>query len=255
METHKYDMLVIGGGSGGIATARRAASYGKKVALVERQSRLGGTCVNVGCVPKKIMWNTSNLKESVLDAPDYGFSYENLKFDYKKIRQARSDYVKRLNGIYERNLSSSGVTLYHGQAHFVDKNTVIVGDKHIAADHIVIAVGGTPQVGQAPGYEHGITSDQFFDVLDELPEKVCVVGAGYIAVELVGILRILGSHADLVIRYDKFLRQFDDSISDHLIPEMTATGVNVIKNTTVGRVEKKYKWYTKSVQHQWCRSW
>eukprot|EP01123_Difflugia_compressa_P008869 TRINITY_DN2789_c0_g1_i1.p1 TRINITY_DN2789_c0_g1~~TRINITY_DN2789_c0_g1_i1.p1 ORF type:complete len:473 (-),score=101.59 TRINITY_DN2789_c0_g1_i1:78-1442(-) len=239
METSlHYDMIVIGGGSGGIATARRAAQFGKNVALVERQTRLGGTCVNVGCVPKKVMWNTANIKEALLDSPGYGFSYENLKFDYKKVKQARIDYVKRLNGIYERNLANSKVAVHHGNATFVNKNTIKVGDKLLSADHIVIAVGGAPTIPDITGAEYGITSDDFFDYMEEQPEKVAVVGAGYIAVELSGVLGVLGSKTDLIIRHETFLRSFDHSISENLMPEMITAGVNVIKNTVLGKVEK-----------------
>jgi len=161
-----------------------------------------------------------------------------LKFDYKKIRQSRTNYVKRLNGIYTTNLNNSAVTVYEGVASFVDKNTVKVGDVQLKANHIVIAIGGAPSIPNIPGAEFGINSDDFFDRLEDIPAKTCVVGAGYIAVELSGILQILGSKTDLVIRYDKFLRTFDSYISDNLSAEMKASGLNIINNTTIGKVEK-----------------
>eukprot|EP01124_Arcella_intermedia_P019593 TRINITY_DN26918_c0_g1_i1.p1 TRINITY_DN26918_c0_g1~~TRINITY_DN26918_c0_g1_i1.p1 ORF type:complete len:450 (+),score=132.52 TRINITY_DN26918_c0_g1_i1:50-1399(+) len=232
-----FDLLVIGGGSGGIATSRRAAMYGQKVALVEK-ARLGGTCVNVGCIPKKVMWNTAHIKESLEFAPKYGFSYDNLKFDYKKIKETRSKYIERLNGLYAQGLNSSKVELFRGTATFVDKNTVQVGDKTLSAKHVVIAVGGTPSVPSIPGADLGITSDGFFDDLSDLPPSACIVGAGYIAVELAGVLQTLGSKVNLVIRHDRFLRNFDPSLADTLEPLMVSSGVTITKHTVISKVEK-----------------
>jgi len=155
-----------------------------------------------------------------------------------KIRHARTQEVKRLNGIYERNLTSSNVKHIQGSASFVDTKVVKVGDQLLTADHIVVATGGTPVVPKIPGAEYGLTSDSFFDEMEFLPRRACVVGAGYIAVELSGILQILGSKVDLVIRYDSFLRTFDSSIAGILMTEMTGQGINIVKNTEVGKVEK-----------------
>lgn len=240
MEKVVYDYIVLGGGSGGVASSRWAAGrLGKKVAIIEK-GRLGGTCVNVGCVPKKIMWNTANLFESFhQEAAFYGFQVQGeTHLDYKLLKQRRTDYITRLNGIYANMLKNSGVQLYQGVGHFVDAKTIQVGDQLLTADHITIAVGGTPTVPAIPGAELGITSDGFFDEMSELPKRAAVVGAGYIAVELAGVLQTLGSSVDLVIRYDKFLRNFDNSIADNLMPEMTASGINIKTNTSLGKVEK-----------------
>ena len=159
--TERYDFLVIGGGSGGIAAARRAAEHGARTALVEAH-RLGGTCVNVGCVPKKVMWNTAHVAEVIRQAPDYGFSVTSNNFDWPTITKARDGYVQRLNEIYKKNLDASGVSLYTGWASFQEPHTVRVDDHELQADHILIATGGRPTIPDIPGAELGITSDGFF---------------------------------------------------------------------------------------------
>lgn len=189
--TYDFDYLVIGGGSGGIASARRAATYGAKVAIVEGSGRLGGTCVNVGCVPKKVMWNAATIAEIVREMNHYGFSSgkDAISFDWSFLKQTRDKYIQRLNGIYERNLDNSGVTKLFGLASLEDLNTVCVlpsdggGSVTYTAKHILIAVGGKPTFPPGNGIrEHSISSDGFFE-LEELPRKAVVVGAGYIAVE------------------------------------------------------------------------
>jgi glutathione reductase (NADPH) len=188
----EFDYLVIGGGSGGVASARRAASHGAKTCVIER-ARLGGTCVNVGCVPKKVMYNAASVLEILHQAEGYGISVGDVKFDMKTIKAKRDAYVKRLNGIYAKNLENSGVTFVSGDAKFVGPKTVEVDGKPYTAKHILIAVGGKPMIPNIPGArELGITSDGFFD-LEEVPERVAVIGSGYIAVELAGILNVLGS--------------------------------------------------------------
>ena len=194
--TFDFDYFVIGGGSGGIASARRAATYGAKVAVAEGGGRLGGTCVNVGCVPKKVMWNAATIAEIIHEMNHYGFSVSShegedndITFDWKYLKQARDKYIKRLNGIYERNLENSGVEKLFGVASLEDLNTVRVqpadgGESVIyTAKHILIAVGGKPSIPPGEGIrEHSISSDGFFE-LEELPRKAVVVGAGFIAVE------------------------------------------------------------------------
>jgi len=163
-----YDYIVIGGGSGGLASARRAASYGSKVALIE-QSALGGTCVNVGCVPKKVMWNTSDLAEALRDSKDYGFSFENLNFEWKKIKEARDAYIGRLHTIYESLLDKAKVETLSGTAKFTAPHSISVNGKIITGEHILIATGGRPAIPKVPGAELGITSDGFFQ-LESIPK-------------------------------------------------------------------------------------
>ncbi|CAH1781325.1 unnamed protein product [Owenia fusiformis] len=231
-----FDFLVIGGGSGGLACARRAAEFGVKAAIVEH-GRLGGTCVNVGCVPKKIMFNTAVHAEYIHDHKDYGFDVEYKNFDWSVIKKTRDDYIKRLNGIYQRNLDGSKVETILGDAKFTEGNCVEVEGQKYSAEHILIATGGRPTPVNIPGAEHGIDSDGFFE-LESLPKKTVVVGAGYIAVELAGILKTLGSDVSLMIRYDKVLRNFDDMISTAVTDELENIGVNLLRRTQTQSVTK-----------------
>lgn len=221
-----YDFLVIGGGSGGIAAARRAASYGARVALVEKDV-LGGTCVNVGCVPKKVMWNAAEVADALELAADYGFDIERKSFDWSQLKQARDAFIARLNGIYERNLEISGVDFIHGFAQFHNHNSVIVNGETISGDHVLIAVGGRPMVPPLAGAELGITSDGFFE-LEHQPKHVAIIGSGYIAVEFAGLLNALGSRVTLLLRGETFLRSFDAALRETLMEEMQSAGVNVL---------------------------
>jgi len=225
-ETH-FDYLVLGAGSGGVASARRAASYGAKVAIIEK-ARLGGTCVNVGCVPKKIMWACASVAEALHDANDYGHKITNNGFDWPKIKQSRDAHIKKLNGIYARLLKNSGCTLIRGTGKFVGAKKIEVTDAEgkkavYSGDNILIAVGGAPIIPSVPGAEHGIDSDGFFE-LEDLPKKAVVVGAGYIAVELTGIFNALGSDTHLLIRRKTFLRSFEPMLSEALMTEMEGSG-------------------------------
>jgi len=193
-----YDLLAIGGGSGGLSAAERAAMYGKKAAIIER-AKLGGTCVNVGCVPKKVMWFASGIAETCRDAPGYGFDVDVKSFDWGKLVKARDEYIRNINTWYVDYLSESDIDVIHGTARFVDAHTVEVDGERYTADHIVIAPGGVPIVPDLPGKEHILTSDDFF-ALKEQPQRVAVVGAGYIAVELAGLLNGLGSEVSLLLR-------------------------------------------------------
>lgn len=232
--TQHYDLIAIGGGSGGLASAQRAALHGKKAAVIEA-NRLGGTCVNVGCVPKKVMWYAAHLSEWLHRAPDYGFSKVDSTLDWSSLVMSREQFIKRLNGIYERNLDNKGVDHIDGWANFVDANTVEVNGKHYTADHIVIATGGYPTVPELPGAELGITSDGFFS-LTERPDKVAVVGSGYIAVELAGVLNALGTDVTLVIRKDAVLREFDSMLGESLLGYMQEAGITVLQEATPTRV-------------------
>ncbi|EKG21863.1 hypothetical protein MPH_00783 [Macrophomina phaseolina MS6] len=235
------DYLVIGGGSGGLASARRASGiYGVKTIAIESK-RLGGTCVNVGCVPKKVTWNAAALAETFKEAKAYGFDYENLSFDWNTMKTKRDAYVKRLNGIYERNLSNDKVEYIHGFASFVDRNTVEVslddgGKQTVKAKHILIAVGGHPTLPDIPGKELCIDSDGFFDI-EHQPKKVVTVGAGYIGVELSGMFNALGTETHFFIRGDKVLRNFDPIIQDTITGEYERQGVNLHKKAAITKVE------------------
>ncbi|KAF6084103.1 glutathione-disulfide reductase [Phyllostomus discolor] len=229
-----YDYLVIGGGSGGLASARRAAELGARVAVVESH-KLGGTCVNVGCVPKKVMWNTAVHSEFMHDHADYGFQSCDSKFNWRVIKEKRDAYVSRLNSIYENNLTKAKIEIIPGYAAFTGdpRPTVEVNGKKYTAPHILIATGGSPshpQESEIPGASLGITSDGFFQ-LEELPRRSVIVGAGYIAVEIAGILSALGSRTSLMIRHDKVLRTFDSMISSNCTEELDNAGVEVLKHS------------------------
>ncbi|KAJ8093053.1 Glutathione reductase [Marasmius tenuissimus] len=246
--TEKYDYVVIGGGSGGSGTSRRAASYGKKVAIIEVTDAPGGTCVNVGCVPKKIMWHAADLREKIMYHAK-GYKLEGLpsapKFDWSSFKTQRDAYIRRLNGIYHNNWNREGIELHHGYGRLTSKNTVEVtlpegkGKYTLNADQICIATGGSPTIPteeQIPGASLGIDSDGFF-ALEEQPKRVAVVGAGYIAVELAGVFNALGSETHLIIRGETVLRTFDPSLQEALTPWMEHSSVKIHKSSKVVKVE------------------
>ena len=221
--TQHFDYIAIGGGSGGIASANRAAMRGAKVALIEAK-HMGGTCVNVGCVPKKVMWHGAQVAEAInLYAPDYGFNVEVKGFDWSKLVESREAYIGRIHKGYDSGLASNGVTVIKGFAKFVDNKTVEVNGEHYTADHILIAVGGRPSIPHIEGAEHGIDSNGFFE-LEEQPKRVAVIGAGYIAVELAGVLHGLGTETHLFVRKHSPLRNFDPYIVETLVDVMAAEG-------------------------------
>lgn len=226
MET--YDYVVIGAGSGGLASARRAARHGAKVALVSG-GPLGGTCVNVGCVPKKLMWNAAECAEWLLDASDYGFEAPVRSLDWLKLKRSRDAYVARLGAIYARNLELDGVQLVSGWGRFAAEGTVTVGGRELRSAAILVATGGRPSVPALPGAELGLTSDGFFE-LDSRPERVAIVGAGYIAVELAGVLSALGSDVTLFLRGERLLSGFDELLSTTLASEMTDAGISLMSS-------------------------
>jgi len=225
MVNTQYDYIVIGGGSGGIASARRAASYGAKTLLIEA-GRLGGTCVNVGCVPKKVMWNAGHLHEGISLAREYGFEMGGVSFDWPVLKQKRDAYIERLNGIYDRNLEHSGVDVIDAYATFSGPDTVEAAGRHYRAKHILIATGGHPWVPEVPGAELGISSDGFFE-LEDIPARTLVVGAGYIATELAGLLNALGSDVTMLLRKYQLLRTFDESLSSTVMEVMSNAGVDI----------------------------
>jgi glutathione reductase (NADPH) len=226
-----FDLLVVGGGSGGLACAQRAADFGARVALIE-SGRLGGTCVNVGCVPKKIMWNASEIHEALEDALDYGFRATPAGHDWPALRAKRDAYVQRLNGLFARNLASRKIEHIEGRASFIGPQLLTAAGRTLGAPHIVIATGGRPLVPSIPGAPLGITSDGFFE-LQERPERVAVAGSGYIAVELAGILAGLGSKVTLVIRGQEVLKQFDALLGQTALLMLREMGV-VIETTCRG---------------------
>jgi len=231
-----FDLLTIGGGSGGVAVSNRAAGYGAKVALIEGD-KLGGTCVNVGCVPKKVMWNGASIAHALGDAPDYGFSIPSHTFDWSHLRRNRDRHVAELNGHYERNLLKNGVEIIRGNARFVGPKTVKVGAETFSANHIVIAVGGRPVSPDLPGSGFGMTSDGFFE-LDKQPKRIAIVGGGYVAVEFAGLLRALGSDVSMFMRRDHCLHYFDAMLRESLMAQMQADGVQILTQAQPVRVEK-----------------
>ncbi len=230
-----YDLIVIGGGSGGLAAAQRAALHGAR-ALVFESGRLGGTCVNVGCVPKKVMWTAAQLAHALDDARDYGFDVTVGGHNWERLKTSRDNYVEFLNGIYARNLDRNAVELVRSRAELQGPGTVRdANGQAYTAEHIIIATGGYPRVPELPGAELGITSDGFFELTD-CPDRVAVIGSGYIAVELAGVLRGLGAQVKQFVRYDSVLRSFDPMLSGRLMEELAAQGVEVVTGAVPERI-------------------
>lgn len=226
-----YDLIAVGGGSAGLSVAERAARYGARCAVVE-SGRLGGTCVNVGCVPKKIMWYAAALAHQLRDAPDYGFEVEHRGFDWAQLVRRREAHISAINTWYHTYLEDSDVTEIAGHARFADPHTLDVGGRRIRADHVVIGTGGRPLIPDLPGAQLGIDSDGFFE-LPHQPQRVAVIGAGYIAVELAGLLNALGSRVSMYLRRETFLRSFDAMLRDTLMEQMLADGVNILPGTAI----------------------
>ncbi|WP_242258828.1 glutathione-disulfide reductase [Streptococcus thoraltensis] len=219
----EYDYIVIGGGSGGIASANRAAMHGAKTLLIEA-NEVGGTCVNVGCVPKKVMWYGAQVAETLNRyAGEYGFDVAVKNFDFTTLKANRQAYIDRIHGSYERGFDHNGVERIYDYATFVDAHTVEVAGEQYTAPHILVATGGHAVIPEIPGAEYGITSDGFFE-LDEVPNRTAVVGAGYIAVEVAGVLDALGSKTHLFVRKERPLRNFDGEIISVLTDEMAKHG-------------------------------
>ena len=232
-----FDLLTIGGGSGGVAVSNRAAQYGARCVLIER-GRLGGTCVNVGCVPKKIMWNAGHIAHTLEDAADYGFNVTAHAHDWATLKSNRDQHVRDLNQAYAARLNSNRVTVVQGTARFVGPKTVDVNGQRLSAKHVVIATGGHPIVPDVAGAELGITSDGFFD-LERRPDKVAIVGAGYVAGELGGVLRALGSHVTLIMRREQLLMSFDSMLRKVLMQQMREDGIEFVTNAPIAGLQRE----------------
>lgn len=235
--SYDFDLFVIGGGSGGIATARRAAEYGAKVGLAEND-RLGGTCVNRGCVPKKLLVYASRFADHFKEAEGYGWSPIQTQCDWKKLITAVNQEVDRLNGIYQRMLDTSKVEIFREFASFIDPHTLQVGEQQITADKVLIAVGGYPVRPQIPGIEHAIVSDDLFN-LQEQPKHFVVLGGGYIGVEFACLMNKLGSKVTQIIRQDKILRGFEEEIRTEIQESMIKHGINIINNNQLVGITKE----------------
>ena len=232
-----YDYIAIGGGSGGIASVNRAASYGKKCALIEAGD-LGGTCVNVGCVPKKVMWYSAQIADAIQKyGSDYGFNSELKSVDWKKLIENRQAYIQRIHASYQSGLSKNQVDVIHGFATFVDNKTIEVNGETFTADHILIATGTQPSRPNIEGAEHGIDSNGFFE-LQELPKRTAIIGSGYIAVELAGVLNSLGSNVQLFIRKHLPLRSLDKFLGETLLESMRSDHIQVHTQATPVKVSK-----------------
>ena len=236
MDTYDYDLFVIGAGSGGVRAARMSAGFGARVAVAEDRY-LGGTCVNVGCVPKKLFVYASHFAEEFAHARGFGWHPEAPSFDWPTLLNNKNKEISRLNGIYQGLLDNTGVTLFEDRATIVDAHTVSVSNKNISAEKILVATGGWPSVPEIPGKEHIITSNEAF-FLESLPERIIVVGGGYIAVEFAGIFNGLGVDTSLLYRSSLFLRGFDMEIRQHLAEEMRKKGINLEFDTNITSIDK-----------------
>ncbi|MFJ2478664.1 glutathione-disulfide reductase [Pseudomonas sp. NPDC087598] len=234
---YDFDLYVIGAGSGGVRAARFAAGFGAKVAVAESRY-LGGTCVNVGCVPKKLLVYGAHFAEDFEQASGFGWSLGEANFDWPTLIANKDREINRLNGIYRNLLVNSGVTLHEAHAKITGPHEVEVNGERFTAKNILIATGGWPQIPQIPGHEHAIGSNEAF-FLKELPKRVLVVGGGYIAVEFAGIFHGLGANATLLYRGDLFLRGFDGSVRKHLQEELTQRGLDLQFNADIARIDKQ----------------
>ena len=236
MAGYDFDFFVIGGGSGGVRAGRISGTHGARVGLAEA-GRLGGTCVNVGCIPKKFLVYAAHYAHDFVEAAGYGWTVPEPSFNWATLIANKDREIERLNGIYRRLLEGAGVKIFDAHATLVDANTVEVGGQRVTAERILIATGGHPFRPNIPGIEHAITSDDAFS-LDRLPERVVVTGGGYIAVEFAGVFNALGAKVTLVYREGLFLRGFDTDIRTSLAEAMTKKGVEFRLHTVIERIEK-----------------
>lgn len=231
-----YDLITLGAGSGGLSVIERAASYGQRCAVIERGD-IGGTCVNVGCVPKKIMWFGANLAHTIEDAGSYGFDLTNNGFDWSKLVAKREQYISNINSFYHGYMKELGVDEIEGEASFIDPHTVAVNGRQYSARHIAIATGTAPRVADVPGAEHAITSDGFF-ALEQQPSRVAIAGSGYIAVELAGVLNALGTEVTLYLRKHHVLGEFDSLLKNTLFEELAKSGIELRTESEITRIDR-----------------
>jgi len=236
LTTYDYDLFVIGAGSGGVRAARMAAGHGVRVAIAEDRY-FGGTCVNVGCVPKKLYVYASQFSESFTGSVGFGWKGQTPDFDWPTLVANKSKEIDRLQGVYDRLLQESGVTIFNGRAHLQDAHTVVINGKSYSAERILVATGGWPYVPDVIGKEFIVTSNEIFN-LPALPKRLLIVGGGYIAVEFAGIMHGLGVEVSILERGDKVLRGFDEDIRDFLIQEMRNKGIRFYFNTSVDRIKQ-----------------
>lgn len=237
MAQYDFDLFTIGAGSGGVAASRRAAAYGARVAIAE-STRVGGTCVLRGCVPKKLLIYGAHFAEELADAAGYGWTVTGATLDWGRLIAAKDRELDRLNGIYIKMLLDSRVEIVEGHATIADPHTVVVNGRSYSAKHILIATGGWPELPAIPGIEHAITSNEALD-LKTLPHRVVIVGGGYIGVEFAGIFHAAGAHVRQIIRAPMILRGFDDDIRSHLTAEMTTKGIVIEATTNVTRIDRR----------------
>jgi glutathione reductase (NADPH) len=235
-EKYDYDIFVIGAGSGGVRASRVAASLGARVAVAEERY-LGGTCVNVGCIPKKLLVYASELSEAFEDSAGFGWSLGERRFDWNRLIANKNAEIARLNGIYENLLINAGVKILRSRARMVDAHTIAIGGERVTAKYILVATGGWPTVPLIPGAEFAITSNEVF-YLERMPERVVIVGGGYIGLEFAGIFQGLGAHVTVVHRGEMFLRGFDDDLRFVLAAEMRKRGIDLRFETLVSRIEQ-----------------
>jgi len=231
-----YDMIAIGAGSGGLSAVERASEYGKKCAIIE-VNQVGGTCVNVGCVPKKVMWFAANAAQTIKNSNGFGFDISINDFSWTKLKDGRENYINGINEWYDGYLEKLGIDYFHGFGKLIDKNTISVNGENLTADTIVLSPGGEPSVPKIEGAKYGITSDGFFE-LNKLPKRVAVVGGGYIGVELAGVLNSLGSEVSLFVRSQKLLNGFDELIQSSLENDYREHGIKIEFGTSIDKISK-----------------
>jgi len=235
MTQYDYDLFVIGAGSGGVRAARMASGHGVRVAIAEERY-LGGTCVNVGCVPKKLFVYAAQFQDQFDAAAGFGWTVGKSTFNWSSLIANKNQEIERLHAVYNNLLQKSGVRIINGRANLLDAHTVVVAGTEYSAERIIIATGGWPSVPDMPGKQHTVTSNEMF-FLDQLPKRIIIVGGGYIAVEFAGILHGLGVNTTICHRGDKLLRGFDEDIRDFLAPEMTRKGIKLLLNTDIEAIE------------------